>query len=150
MNDYIKCIVSVNAIIVFNDEILLQRVVKKGNKIWLPWWKINIGESFEEALKREVFEETWIKGDLYYFERVVILHDAPNTTCKHIYVLKLKNKFNNFNFNDTEISKCFWIKLDEISDDIDLYRKPWVYSVIQDYKKWVFDNKNKLYTLDIE
>jgi len=148
MKDYIECIISVNAIMIYNNEILLQRVVKKSNKIWLPWWKINIWESFEKALEREIFEETWVKGDLYNFERVAILHDNPNTTCKHIYVLNLKDKFDKFNFNDTEISTCFWVKLNEIPDDINLYRKPWVYSVIQDYKRWFFDNKNKLYTLD--
>lgn len=148
MKDYVECIVAVNAIMIFGDEILLQRVVKRDNKIWLPWWKVDIWESFKEALEREIFEETWIKWDLYDFERVAILHDVPNTTCKHIYVLNLKNKFDKFNFNDTEISKCFWVKLDEIPNNVELYRKPWVYSVIQDYKKWIFDNRNKLYTLD--
>lgn len=47
---------STYAVIIQEWKILL--IPQHGDGYWLPWWRIELGESIEEALKREVKEET--------------------------------------------------------------------------------------------
>jgi len=141
----VQSIVSVNAIIIYGDEILLQRVVKKNNALWFPGGKVEWDESFEEGLFREIQEETGIAPEKYSYEKIAILHEKPQVTCKHIYILKMKEKIENFSFQDTEISDCFWIKLSDIPQDIKEYRNWWVYYTLRDYIKGRFSREKFLY-----
>ena len=55
--------VSVNAFIVQNDKILLQR--RSDNGHWnLPGGGVEIGESLSSALHREIFEETGLTAEI--------------------------------------------------------------------------------------
>lgn len=145
---YIECRVAVNAIIVYKNQFLLQNVVKRENKIWLPWGKVDLWENFDEALEREILEETWIPRDIYTYKKVAILHDKPNTACKHIYVVKMTEKFEEFNFDKNEISNCFWVNFNDIDQNEDNYRKTWVLQTLNHYLKWYFETDKYLYTLE--
>lgn len=141
----VKSIVSVNAIMVYGDEILLQRVVNKNNTLWLPGGKVEWEESFEDALFREIREETGIESEKYSYEKIAILHERPQVTCKHIYVLSMKEKIEKFSFEDSEISDCFWMKLSDIPTDLEAYRNGWVYYTLRDYIAGKFNNAQLYY-----
>ncbi len=136
----VKSIVSVNAIMVYGDEILLQRVVNKNNTLWLPGGKVEWEESFEDALFREIREETGIEPEKYSYEKVTILHERPQVTCKHIYILNMKEKVEKFSFEDSEISDCLWMRLSDIPTNLEAYRNSWVYYTLRDYIAGEFNN----------
>jgi ADP-ribose pyrophosphatase YjhB (NUDIX family) len=143
MKDYVTCITSTNAIIVFNNKVLLLTMNREEtkNKLWLPWWKIDENESFEEALIREIKEETWLEKENYEINKIAILQDKPFQTCKHIYEIKLIKYINIFSFDPEEIKEVSWFDFDEIPNDENLYRKPWVLKLLIDYRNWKFKNK---------
>lgn len=146
-NDYVTTIVAVNAIITFNNKFLLVKFNKKDHKwkLWLVGWKVDKWENFEKALFREIFEETWIIKDDYSYKKLAILHDFPETTCKHLYEVKLNKNIENYKFDYKEIEWVYWYDFSSLPNNIDEYRNDWVYKLLIDYL-----NKNidwKLYSL---
>lgn len=144
-NESIKCIVAVNAILIYENAVLLikqNRPEKAKGKWWLPWGKVDKGESFLEALHREIYEEVGIEINNAEIKKIAILHDFPETTCKHLYEVKLRHNINEFNFDPEEIQLIERHNLESLDMQIENFRNDWVYYVLQDYIKWVF-NKNK-------
>lgn len=88
------------------------------------------GESLTQALHREVMEETGIMPDQYAFKRLAILHDIPDTACKHIYHLQLNN-LPEFKFDLAEILQIQWFDKKEFSHL--QYRAPWVLPLLKDF-----------------
>ncbi len=138
---------SVNALIVHKDDptkLLMVQIARPADRkgAWgLPGGKIDEGESLIEALHREVFEETGILPDQYDFKRLAILHDIPNTACKHIYRLQM-HVDPEFRFDPAEIMNVEWLNRDDFSQL--QYRAPWVLPLIKDF----FDDRltGKLYS----
>ena len=146
----VQCIVSVNALITFDSNILLVQLNKaKFKGLWgLPGGKVDEGENFEEALKREILEETGLESINYNFKKIGILHDRPDVTCKHIFEVILKNPFNDFKFDPAEISSVQWFNINkDLLEKIE-YRNTWVFPVIRDYIDGKFESEYKFYTLD--
>ena len=61
----------VRAIILNWDEILL--VKHKWNNFYaLPWWKVDEWEKTKKALERELFEELWVKAEIW---KMLFVHE---------------------------------------------------------------------------
>lgn len=149
-NESVKCVVAVNAIIVYNGKLLLikhNRPEKAKGKWWLPWGKVDKGENFNEALHREIMEEVGIEIRNTEIKKLAILHDFPETTCKHLYEIKLSENFDRFKFDSEEIQLIDWHDLQLLNLKVEDYRNDWVYYVLQDYVKWVFNKNNFIYSI---
>ena len=75
---------AVYAIIVYDDKVLLMKV-RHNDKYHLPGGGINVGERVEEALKREIREETGIKVKVERFARLeeLFFYYDPSGTAYH-------------------------------------------------------------------
>lgn len=59
-----ETIFRVRAIILDWDKILLVRH-KWSDFFSLPWWKVDPGEKVKVAMERELFEELWVKAEIW-------------------------------------------------------------------------------------
>ena len=139
----VHVLVSVNAIITNKENnIILVKLGRPQDKrgLWaLPGGKVEEGESFEEALVREVFEETNISKENYQFHKITMLHDFPETTCKHIYHLQLNDNLKlDDTFKNEEILQIKNFDKDEILNIN--FRAPWVAPLILDFYSEKFKN----------
>ncbi len=126
--------VSVNCIFEKDGKFLLVQQARPESvrgKWTLPGGKVDQGESFEEAVSREVMEETGL--EVVSMHKTGIIHDHPQETVKHIY--NIECEISDFKFNKEEILDVRWFSLDEIVRIKDQLRKPWVLSAIKDYEQ---------------
>lgn len=56
--------IKVRWIIKKENKIFLVREIKK-HFYYLPWWTLDENESFRDCLKREIFEEFWVKAEIW-------------------------------------------------------------------------------------
>ena len=147
----INCVLAVNAIIINDWKVLLlkhNRPEKAKWKLWLPWWKIEKGESFDEWLAREIKEETGIIIEGCSIKKLCILHDFPETTCKHLYLIIQNRATKNFIFDKQEIQSIDWVSLNDIKTiAISNFRNDRVYKVLCDYIDLKFKKNNFIYSL---
>jgi len=72
------CIVtSVHAICIQDNKVLLSKIKDRGFSY--PGGHIESGESTEEAIHREVYEEAYVKGDITYLGAIEVNHDENQT-----------------------------------------------------------------------
>ena len=77
------------------------------------------------------------------------MHDFPETTCKHIYLINLELEINDFTFDNNEIQSVEWIEWELIQGiDVGFFRNDRVYKLLLDYINWKFNNANFVYTLN--
>lgn len=146
---YVLCKLSTNALIIRNGKILLLQLNRPEDKkgLWsFPGGKVDKGETFNQGLEREVLEETGIPSSAYTYERVAILHDEPETTCKHIFILNLNKDIEDISFDPKEIMQAKFFNLNEETLQKLEYRNDWLLPVIMDYINGRL-NKNSLYTV---
>ncbi|MEX3623183.1 NUDIX domain-containing protein [Viridibacillus arvi] len=68
------CIVtSVHAICIQNNKVLLSKIKDRGFNY--PGGHIESGESAEEAMHREVYEEAYVKGNITYLGAIEVNHE---------------------------------------------------------------------------
>ena len=131
--NYITVKVSVNCIITANGKVLLvqqNRPEDVKGKWSVPGGKVDKEETFEEAVKREVKEETGL--NVISSERLSIKQEKPHQTVKHIFKVKAGGKIV---FSKDELMDAKWFSLEEIKKMKDQLRKPWVLEVIEEYFK---------------
>ena len=123
--EYILAKVSVNIIAIKDDQILMVQQARPehvAGKWSLPGGKVDIGESFEEAVIRETKEEVGLEAS--NIQHVGIVHDRPDSTVKHIFTVKVSE--GKFAYDPEELLEVKWHDIkDVMNDKIDL-RGDWV------------------------
>lgn len=130
---YVTAKVSVNCIIVKDGKVLLvqqNRPEDVRGKWSVPGGKVNQEETFEEAVKREVKEETDL--DVIDSGRLSIKQEKPHQTVKHIFKVEAEGKVA---FHKEELMDAKWFSLEEVRKMKDRLRKPWVLEAIEEYFK---------------
>ena len=123
----------VRAILVKNDKVL---VANYGGIMLFPGGKVDKGENLEEALVRELFEETGIKYNINEFRKLLILkyyqhnyHDRGNNVVDRLittyYYIGNFNGIDLSNTKRTEKEKKdnFYLELVEIKEILELLKK---------------------------
>ncbi len=134
--EYVEAKVSTNAIISYKDEILLVRLNRPESKKWklsLPGGKVNKEQTFNQSLRQEVYEETGITSESYSIEKIWIIHNEPMETCKHIFLLKLKEKISSFNFDPEELQEAVRFKIKDLPANPEEYRAPRLSKFLKEY-----------------
>ena len=106
----------VDAIIVDNNKILLVKRANKSyefpGKLALPGGYIDFDETVEQAVLREVLEETGYKAEVVKFLRYI---DNPKRTERQtisfLFLLKPLRKVSGF---DSEVSEIKWFDINEL------------------------------------
>ncbi|MCR4322841.1 MAG: NUDIX hydrolase [Candidatus Azambacteria bacterium] len=130
MENHITTKVGVYCIIEKDGKILLAQEAKGGiSGTWsIPGGKVDEGESFEEAVKREVKEETNL--DVFDMEEMSIIQEEPNHTVKHIFIVKTDGEIAP---QEGEILDVRWFSFEEVQEMKNELRKPWVLTIIEEY-----------------
>lgn len=148
MSAVVQVAVATNAFVVYKGKMLLQRLnrEKQRGKRSLPGGKVHEWETFDEALQREIFEETGISPELYTYKRIGVLHDVPDTTCKHMFEVLLTKDVHEFHFDPENVMECRWFAFDDLPDTAETYKSSRVLPTIKDYLKGKFTKTHQLYT----
>lgn len=97
-------------------KIKVRWVIKKENKIflvreinkhfyYLPWWTLDENESFRDCLKREIFEEFWIKAEIW---KLITIREFENEKKFYLDIWFEIKKFWDFeNIDKTKASHSF-------------------------------------------
>jgi len=133
MKNYIVSRISVNCFVKNkNGQFLLVRQARpehaKG-KWSVPGGKIMKNEDFKRAVVREVKEETGLR--VIFAEHKGIIHESPEKTVKHIFLVRVKNA--PFSFDKNEIMEVDWFMPNEIFNFRKkfLLRGDWVWGGIE-------------------
>ena len=123
----------VRGILVMDDKVL---VANYGGIVLFPGGKVDKGESIEEALIRELFEETGIKYDINEFKKLLILkyyqhnyRDRDNNVVNRLvttyyYVGKFKGiDLSSIRRTEKEKKDNFYLELVEIKELLELLKK---------------------------
>lgn len=108
-----------------NDRILIdnrkEEILEKANSKWeLPGGKIEFGETPEDAVKREIFEETGynvIVKEIIPYTNVSVWQypEFKQHTIVFSYLCELEDD-NHVEIKDNRVNKCKWIDISEIED----------------------------------
>lgn len=130
MKEPVKVKVSVTCLIEKDGKVLfVQEGAGKIKGLWsLPGGKVDEGETFEEAVERELKEETNL--DVINMKEIDIVQEEPNHTVKHIYRVEAKG---NLKSQIGEILDIKWFSPEEVKEMKDKLRNPWVLNVIENY-----------------
>lgn len=129
MRKSLKVHVAAGAVVIHGGKVLLVRINKPKDKngLWgFPGGKLDKGESLEEGMMRELYEETGIKSHLYDYHPLGIIHEKAEATCKHVYLVKLKQDVQHFSYDLSEILEIRWVSLDMATLKDFSFRSSWI------------------------
>ena len=134
-HDNVK-ITSVHAVCVQENKIVLSFIHNRGFKI--PGGHIEPGESVEDALHREVFEEAYVKGTLTYLGCLEVNHEEnPKFDANGKYPLISYQAFYRMDITEclpflreNESNARIWVERSEVSNVINDHEL--IYDIIND------------------
>ncbi len=131
MPHYILSKVSVNCLVKKGDKILLVQQARPDHargKWSVPGGKVDEGENFHDAVRREMKEEVGL--DISAIKPIGIIHEAPYKTVKHIFLVSVEK--GEIKFNESEILDVKWFTLNEIKEmgKSSLLRGEWIQQAI--------------------
>lgn len=134
MKGNLKVHVAAGAVVTFQGKILLVRInkPKEKNGLWgFPGGKLEKGESLEDGMIRELVEETGIKPHLYRYRPLGIIHEKADATCKHVFLVELKQDIQHFSYDLNEILEIRWVPLKQESLKEFQFRSNWIEPFLQ-------------------
>lgn len=127
--------VAAGAVVIYQGKVLLLRINRPKHRhgTWgLPGGKVDLGESLEGGMMREVLEETGITADQYTHRYLGMIHERADAVCKHVFLVELKKDIQNFSYNLREILDVRWVPLDMAVLEQFQFRAPWILPLLQD------------------
>lgn len=114
------------AVVVINDRrevLLLDHALRPGNSWGLPGGFIESGEQPEEAIRRELREETGIELENLGLLRV-------RTIRRHVEILFSGTPVGEPFVNSREITRLAWVRIDELPERLGISQKTLIESVL--------------------
>lgn len=108
---------------------------------------VEAGQTFEEATKREVLEETGldIKIDDLLLGRISTYDGGTNKEVTQVYYYEFNDDLERISFDDGEVQEIKWMKISEIRKELENEPKKWTSSV-KGLNETVIGLKEKLMT----
>ncbi len=118
--------------VIRNEEkyLLVQEKKPSVYGLWnLPAGHVDIGETFEEAAKREALEETGLEVDIV--SKLAVTHEGPSEKVCHAFLAKLIG--GDQVIQPDEILDAKWFSLEEVKkmNSENQLRAPWVLNAIE-------------------
>jgi mutator protein MutT len=135
MGHTLRVHVAAGAVVLFENQVLLVRLTKTRGKVglWgLPGGKVDRGETIEEGMMREVREETGITPDLYAARHLGVIHERPQASCKHVFLINLAKQVTQFTYDTREIMEIRWVPLNVELLKTFNFRTTWILPLLTD------------------
>jgi 8-oxo-dGTP diphosphatase len=133
VNGYVAPALTVDAVLLKGDEVLL---IRRGREPFKGWWAIpggfvEVGERTEDAVRRELVEETGLKGDVVDLLGVYSdpRRDPRGHTVTVAYVLKVSGIVHTSDLDDADEAR--WFRFDELPELAFDHAK-----ILADAKRW--------------
>jgi ADP-ribose pyrophosphatase YjhB (NUDIX family) len=131
--EYAKVSVAVDAVIKKDCRYLL--VQEKGEPsrgLWgFPAGRVEIGEKIEEAVVREVKEETGYSVKLT--GKITVIHESLDCYVKHVFAAEITG--GDLKIPEDEIMDAQWFSFEEIELMKNILRFNWILDVIMKYEE---------------
>jgi len=115
--------IKVRWVIILENKIFLLREIKK-HFYYLPWWTLEEWETIRECLKRELFEELWVKAEIW---ELISMREFKNSD---------------------DIMLDFWFNINNPIDFIKIDKNIATHS-FEYYDEW-FYNFDEIHNLDVK
>ena len=96
--------IKVRWVIILENKIFLLREINK-HFYYLPWWTLEKWESIKNCLKRELFEELWVKAEIW--DLISMREFKNNDEIMLDYWFKINNPLDFINIDKNNTSHSF-------------------------------------------
>ncbi len=105
---------SCGVVVIKDDKVLLIR--QKNNVVGFPKGHVELGETEIQTAVREVLEETGIVVEVISNKRYTIGYMMKDNIRKEVvYFLGKVINDDNFNYENDEVTECFWVAIDDVT-----------------------------------
>lgn len=131
--EYLKVMV-VAAVVIERDYryLLVQENKEEARGLWnLPAGRVEVGETIEEAARREVREETSYSVNLT--GKVAVIHEGHEYHVKHVFAGEITD--GDLTLPPNEIADAQWFSFEEMEAMRSQLRMPWVLEAVRLYEE---------------
>jgi len=132
-----------SVVLLYNDywEVFIQdrkSISKRGEEWWVFWWWVEEGESFDEALIREVKEELNIDitDNFTFIWKIINSLVWIWEQTSYLYLVKYDVDLH----KDLKVLEWDWAKFVSLDEFSTLKIAPWTYLTIEMYKRYFWEN----------
>ena len=105
----------------------------------LPGWKVEEWEMMKQWFEREIFEELWVRPEVWQLVHIQEFIYKEQTNLEFWYLITNPEDFKNIDLSKTshsfEIGNCGFYDLDEVDFD---YKPLELKEILEKVKKWEF------------